>query len=274
MNRAAGKHLYIRDEDKLQKLKRLRPIDDELMRCIFKDNVLLAQRVLCIITGKPDLKITKVRTQEDLKRLAGARSLCLDVLCTDDNGKLYNLEIQRGRLGAGKYRARYHSSALDIENLKEGQDFSELPDTYVIFITEEDIFGLGRPVYPIERVNLATDELFGEGQHILYVNGAYRGDSDIGRLMHDFSCYDPEDMYMDVLADSVRPYKQNTKGADKMSEIVEEIVREAVSEAVSEAKIEFAQQLIVMNVLSFEQIAQAAKLSLEEVKELALLQTV
>ena len=35
------------------------------------------------------------------------------------------------------------------------------------------------------------------GTHILYVNGEYRGDSDLGKLMHDFNCMDAEDMYFD-----------------------------------------------------------------------------
>ena len=43
-------------------------------------------------------------------------------------------------------------------------------------------------------MNLATGKPFGDGEHILYVNGAYRGDSDLGRLMHDFSCTDAKDM--------------------------------------------------------------------------------
>mgnify|MGYP007069840824 CR=1 FL=1 len=33
------------------------------------------------------------------------------------------------------------------------------------------------PFYPIERMNMATGEMFGDGEHILYVNGAYRGNT-------------------------------------------------------------------------------------------------
>ena len=43
----------------LQRLRKLRPIDDDFMRCLFKDNIPLAELVLRIITGKPDLIITK-----------------------------------------------------------------------------------------------------------------------------------------------------------------------------------------------------------------------
>ena len=80
----------------------------------------------------------------------------MDAYGTDSDRKKYDLEIQRADKGAEPHRARYHSSVLDIENLHSGQEFKELPDTYTIFITEEDFFGMGKPVYPIERMNLAA----------------------------------------------------------------------------------------------------------------------
>lgn len=57
-----------RQED-LVKLRGLRPIDEDFMRCIFRDNIPLAQLVLRIVTGKADLEITRLETQKDLKRL-------------------------------------------------------------------------------------------------------------------------------------------------------------------------------------------------------------
>ncbi len=53
----------------------------------------------------------------------------------------------------------------------------QLPETYTIFITEKDFYDRGEPVYPIERMNLVTGSAFGDGEHILYVNGEYQGDS-------------------------------------------------------------------------------------------------
>ena len=122
-----------RQED-LQRLRGLRPIDDDFMRCLFKDNIPLVELVLRIITGKPDLIITNCQTQKDMKRLGGARSICLDAYGTDTAGKKYDMEIQREDKGADPHRARYHSSVMGVENLDARQDFSKLPDTYTIFI--------------------------------------------------------------------------------------------------------------------------------------------
>ena len=116
----------------LERLRSLRPMDDDFMRCLFKDNIPLAELVLRIITGKPDLIIINCQTQKDMKRLAGARSICLDAYGTDSTGKKYDLEIQREDKGADPHRARFHSSVMDIENLDAGQEFDQLPDTYKI----------------------------------------------------------------------------------------------------------------------------------------------
>ena len=66
-------------------------------------------------------------------------------------GKHYNVEVQKKPEGAHIRRARFNSSMLDSRMLKEGQEFSELEDSYVVFITQMDIFGYGIPIYTINR---------------------------------------------------------------------------------------------------------------------------
>lgn len=164
----------------MQRIRGMRPIDDDFMRALFRNNLPLAQYVLRILTAKQDLRLTSCETQADMKRVTGARSICLDAYGTDVNGKKYDLEIQRSDRGADPYRARYHSSVMDIENLDAGEDFTKLPDTYVIFITEKDFYGKGAPVYVIQNMNLTTGEAFEDGTYILYVNGEYRGNDAYG----------------------------------------------------------------------------------------------
>ncbi len=248
----------------LQRLEQLRPIDDDFMRCLFKDNIPLAELVLRIITGKKDLIITDCETQKDMKRLGGARSVCLDAYGTDSDMKKYDLEIQRADKGADPHRARYHSSVLDIENLHSGQEFQELPDTYTIFITEKDFFGMGKPVYPIERMNLAAGNFFEDGEHILYVNGEYKGESDIGRLMHDFNCTRADDMKFELMAERTRYLKENPKGVSEMCKVMEDMRNETLKESA----INTAKRMIAMGKYALEEIVSISGLSLDEVKEL------
>ena len=105
---------------------------------------------------------------------------------------------------------------MDVENLDKDQDYRELPDTYVIFITEKDYYKAGKPVYVIQNINLTLGLPFEDGTHILYVNGEYRGDSDIGKLMHDFNCTSAEEMNFDLMAERTRYLKENPKGVGSM----------------------------------------------------------
>ncbi len=247
-------------QEDLQRLRGLRPIDDDFMRCLFKDNIPLAEFVLRIITDKTDLIITDCETQKDMKRLAGARSICLDAYGTDLAGKKYDLEVQRQDKGADPHRARYHSSVMDIENLHSSQEFKELPDTYTIFILEKDFYGEGEAIYPIERINLATGKSFEDWEHILYVNGEYRGESDIGKLMHDFNCTQADDMNFELMAERTRYLKENPKGVQEMCKVMEDMRNESLREV--------AKRMLADGMLTLEKIAEYAGLPLDEVKKL------
>lgn len=194
--------------------------------------------VLVILTGIEDLVLIREETQYDLKRLVDSRSICLDVFGTDSKGTQYDLEIQRSDRGAAPRRARYHSSAMDVEFMNAGQDFEELPETYVIFITENDIFKKGLPVYRIERINTATDKPFSDGEHILFVNGAYESDDPIGRLMHDFRCSDADEMYYDLMADKTKFLKENSKGVSDVCKLIEDKMEEIRVETEKRVKAE------------------------------------
>ena len=256
----------------LQRLRGLWPIDDDFMRCLFKDNIPLAELVLRIITEKPDLIITDCETQKDMKRLVGARSVCLDAYGTDSTGKKYDLEVQRQDRGADPHRARYHASVMDIENLHSGQEFKELPDTYIIFILEKDFYGQGKAVYPIERINLATGNAFEDGEHILYVNGEYRGDSDIGKLMHDFNCMRADDMNFELMAERTRYLKENPKGVQEMCKIMEDMrnesLKEGIKKGIKEGMKETALRMLDAGKYALEEIVNISGLSLEEINQL------
>ena len=259
------------EEERKQNLEQLanyRPLDDDFMRELFRNNLELAQFVLRIIIDKPDLKLIKEESQYDLQHLFGERSICLDVFGVDSEGQQYDFEVQRQDKGATPKRARYHSSAMDVDNLKEKQKFDALPNTYVIFITENDFFGKGKAVYPIERMNLATGEPFGDGEHILYINGAYDNQedtSDLAKLIHDFRCNNADDMYLGFMADRTRYYKETDKGVNHMCKLWED----SLNERIEEEKYEIAMKFLQKGNITLEQIAECCNLPIETVKELS-----
>ena len=213
-------------QEDLQRLRGLRLIDDDFMNACFDGYIEGAELLLRIILDKPDIRVKSVTTQRQMKNLLG-RDICLDIDADDDSGKKYNIEVQRSDKGADRKRARYHSSILDAHLLKPGEDYSDLPETFVIFITENDVIGDGLPLYTIERKITNTGKSFDDGEHIIYVNGADKNVStELGRLMHDFFCTDADDMNFRELAEKVRFYKEDEKGVAEMCKVMEDMRNE------------------------------------------------
>ena len=198
-------------------------MDDEFMTVFFDGQIECAEYVLRIILGREDLHVIKSESQYSQTNLYG-RSGRLDILAKDDAGKLYNIEIQRADKGAGAKRARFNLGLIDTRTLKKGQDTEELPEVYVIFITENDVLGAGKAVYHIDRIVRETGKPFGDSAHIVYVNGAYRGADAIGDLMHDFFCRKSDEMKAEVLSSRAKHLKGNEQEVTKMSYVVEELI--------------------------------------------------
>ena len=256
----------------LERLRAFRLIDDDFFTKCFEGDTECVKLVLQIVLDKSDLNVVDVRTQVFVENLLN-RSVRLDVLATDSTGQKYNIEIQRADKGAGRKRARYNSSMMDANLLNKGEGFDALPETFVIFITENDVIGKGQAVYQIERCFVGIGEKFEDGSHILYVNGAYRDESPIGKLMHDFSCSDPSDMHYRVLADRTRFFKESKEGIATMSKIIEDMrlqsYKEGKAEGQEENKKETALRMLEAQKYSLDEISAISGLSLDEVKELS-----
>ena len=258
----------------LERLKQFCPLHDTFARSLFRNNLPLAQFVLRIITNIDDLVLTKEETQYDLKHLTGARSVCLDVYGTDSAGRTYNIEIERSDEGAAPERAEYHMAAMNTEHMSRNDEFVSLPETYVIFVTEADQIGDGKPVHRYSYRDDETNTTLGGKTHILYVNGAYNDDStDIGKLMHDFRCTNADDMYFNEMADRTRYLKEDPKGVSEMCAIMEELKKESEQRGEQRGEhkraIMDAQNMIEKGLGSFEDIAEVTGLSIETVRELA-----
>lgn len=208
--------------------------DDDLMSRVFDKNIKATELLLRIILGKK-VKVISVTGQNEMKNhQVGGRNITLDVDAMDENGEEIDIEVQGNSEGAHVRRARYHSSMVDSRMLKEGQAFRELKDSYVIFIYKHDKFRKGLPLYHVERYVGETDEQFRDGSHIIYVNGNYKGNDEIGQLMQDFREKNPECMHYTELAESVKHFKEKEGGREEMSEIVERYINERVEERVKE----------------------------------------
>ena len=249
-------------EEYLHRIQNLRLIDDNFMTKVFEDKE-CSEFLLQVILDRDDLTIREVHSQYGLNNIQG-RSARLDILAVDEQNKAYNNEIQRNDRGAEVRRARYNSGLMDANITEPGDRYDQLYETYVIFITENDILKAGLPIYHIERTIQETGMPFGDGAHIIYVNSQIKDDTKLGRLMQDFTCTNPDDMNYLVLAQRVRYFKEDTKGVATMCRAFEEVREEGERRKAIEA----AKRLLLGGKLSYEEIADAMGLSVEEVKAL------
>ena len=123
----------------------------------------------------------------------------------------------------------------------------------MIFIYKHDKFSKGLPLYHIDRYVRETKELFDDGSHIIYVNGNYKGNDEIGQLMKDFHQTDPENMHYDALAQGVKHFKETEEGREIMCEAVEKYG----DERAIKAKIVSVQNLMKNTKFTLEQALNA-----------------
>ena len=196
-----------------------------------------AEYVLQVIMDNPTLKVVDLVIQKDYKNLQG-RSAILDCVAQDESGRQFNIEVQQENEGASPKRARYHSGLLDMNILNPGEDYEKLPETYVIFITKDDVLKKNLPIYHIRRTVQETNEIFDDHTHIIYVNSKICDDTKLGRLMHDFHCRRASDMHSTVLAQRVRELKETPEGGISMCEEMEKIYSEGRTEGRLEGRME------------------------------------
>ena len=247
-------------------LKDLTIMSDVFMRNVFKKRE-CTEYVLQVIMNKKDLKVIDQVLQKDYKNLQG-RSAILDCVARDSEGKQMDVEIQQDNEGASPKRARYHSGLMDMNTLNPGQDFDELPESYVIFITRDDALGYGLPIYHIDRKIEEVSENFKDEAHIIYVNSQIKDETALGKLMHDFFCTDATEMYYSTLADRVRYFKEDTKGVANMCRAMEEMRNEAAREATHAKAVAVALSMLA-DEMPHDKIAKYSGLSLDEIATLS-----
>ena len=206
-------------------IQELTLMDDTFMRNVLKEKACV-EYILQIIMEKK-IHVIEHIIQRDYKNLQG-RSVVLDCVALDEDGKQFDIEVQQENEGASPKRARYNSGLMDMNILKPGQKFDELPKTYIIFITKRDILGYDLPIYHIQRTIKELHADFNDESYIIYVNSKKQEQTELGKLMHDFYCKNAADMNSEILAKKVRELKETQKGVDSMCRELEELFNNGI----------------------------------------------
>ena len=249
-------------------IKNFTLMSDIFMRNVFKKRECL-EYVLQVIMKKKDLHVIDQIIQKDYKNLQG-RSAVMDCVARDSTGKQFDVEIQQDNEGASPKRARYHSGLMDMNTLNPGQDFEELPESYVIFITRDDILGYGLPIYHIDRQIKELEEAFQDEAHIIYVNSRKRDYTELGRLMHDLHCKKADEMHSPILAKRMYELKETQKGVELMCHEMEKIYSEGMESGEKRGELKAKKETILSLAemgIPVDKIAKAVNLNEKDVQK-------
>ena len=181
--------------------------DDWFFRRFIKDYPAGAELIIRICLGRDDLHVIDLRVQEPFNpdNTTGKDGL-LDVWAKDDAGEIYNIEVQYDSRGASPKRAFHYLSLMTQYELSKGTEYDSRPNCYVIFITKTDYFGENQPFYWLSgfRSDGKNAEI---GAYIIYINGAWKGNDPIGRLVKDMAQADPTQIHYPEISNRIKDLK-------------------------------------------------------------------
>lgn len=286
-------------EEKTEKRQyNFKPVDDLEFTDDFMFGTIMQDEEICkgVLERLLKTKIAKIeypKLQETVTPFYEAKGVRLDVY-VDDGATIYDIEMQCKKLDAIEKRVRYYQSMIDIDSLSKGADYSELKESFVIFICKTDPFTFDCPSYEvkskiegttfIEELQSKEDkkakkpktftkkeicENYNDGTHKLFFNAkAYQNETDtnLKAFLHYVSTTEATDDFTKNLEDKIMMTKQIDKFRnDYLSWNLAE--RDAEKRGEERKAIETAKKLILINALSIEQIAQVTGLSISQIMD-------
>ena len=220
----------------------------------------------------------------------------LDVFVKDDLGTRYDIEMQAVKKIAIGKRSRYYHSQMDMELLKSGEEYSQLPNSFVIFICDFDPFEERKYCYTFQSTcQEDKDIVLKDGRKSIFLSTRGENDHEVSESLIKFLHYvradlsesekDFQDEFVERLQESVKHVKDSREmeerfmlfqellkeeraegRAEGLAEGLAEGRAEGLAEGAENMKIQIAKNLLT--VLNDEKIAEKTELALEVIKKL------
>ena len=158
-------------EERRNKVRRFQ-LTSDIFFCKVLEDKEACQEVIRILLGHPSLVVKDVKTQYSIRNIEN-RSVVLDVLAEDTDGRMVNIEMQVSEDEDHQRRARYYQASMDMSFLEKGCPYEELPELYLIFITEKDFLNQKTGICYIDRVVRSRGTVTDNGVHEVYANLTY-----------------------------------------------------------------------------------------------------
>ena len=133
--------------DVLESLQKLNLIDDFLFDVTTVD----LEACKIILELSLGFKIREVKWKEGQKvihNLPGKRGIRMDFYVVDEEGQIFDVEMQKRNEGNIPKRTRFYQALLDAPLLESGEKgFDNLNATYIVVICYFDLYGYGKYRY-------------------------------------------------------------------------------------------------------------------------------
>ncbi len=188
------------------------------------------------------------------------RSVTVDMLCEDEDGIQFSVEVQKDENDDYQRRVRYNGACVQVRTSAKGIKFKDLPNIYMIYITEKDFLKGGKVIYHVNRVLFETGKVVDNGYYEIYVNGEVDDGATLAEYVKLLKSVNVEyNEKFPRTSNAVKYYKLG-EGRKRMCKVVDELAKEYVQDRV----IQMAESLIKRGV-DIDIIQETTDLSLEEI---------
>ena len=170
--------------EKEERVQGLRPIDDVFFEVLARRKKVMQELLRTIF--KDDRLIVKHVTVQCSERNLYGRSVRLDAVCVLRDGTICNVEVQRADNDDHYRRVRFNEAILTVRESQSNSKFRDIPNVYMVYISEKDFIGGGSPIYHINKVIQETGTIIPDGIKEIYVNCGVTDSSDVSELMTCF----------------------------------------------------------------------------------------
>ena len=224
---------------------------DFMFKEVMKSNKGLCKRLVGSIMQQDIEDIVYIETEKTLQPYYDSRGIRLDVILADENHTRYNLEMQarnvisKAGVALLPKRTRYYQSVIDMDMLKQGENFDQLNPLVLIFICTFDFYKEGRYVYTFKSRCLENLELELANDVTVKLVNAKGKHGQVNTLLKNFLRYvmtnEPVDDFTEDVERQVWAVKNDKKAREEymvlQAKIREhEIVAYEAGEAQGEAK--------------------------------------
>ena len=233
------------------KFEDLKISNDFMFKEVMKSNKGLCKRLVGSIMQQDIEDIVYIETEKTLQPYYDSRGIRLDVILADENHTRYNLEMQarnvisKAGVALLPKRTRYYQSVIDMDMLKQGENFDQLNPLVLIFICTFDFYKEGRYVYTFKSRCLENLELELANDVTVKLVNAKGKHGQVNTLLKNFLRYvmtnEPVDDFTEDVERQVWAVKNDKKAREEymvlQAKIREhEIVAYEAGEAQGEAK--------------------------------------